>query len=162
VPERFKPLPGGLDAEGELVGKVPPFWCPVKWTGQAGGWLRGAVLPGEGGLVHFTDRALGRWLVAGRLGGLTVDPGEGATHGENLCDAFFEPGARSGPTTVPGSVPPEGVSLGTEDPAAAIRHELHLGVPETSLTTTSPTLKLDSAAEVLVGGRRRPSSSASD
>ena len=151
VPERFKPVPGALAGEGELVGRVPPFTCPVAFPGFGAGYLRGPLLPGEQGTVHFSDRALGRWLVAGRLGGLVVDPGEGATHGENLCDAFFMPGARSGPQQKVGSIPAEGVTLGTEDPADPMQHLLHLGAPETSLTTTAPTLTLDGAAEVRVG-----------
>jgi hypothetical protein len=153
VPERFKPLPGSITTEGELVGAAPPFTCPVMFPGFGAGWLRGPLLPGEQGLVHFTDRALGRWLVSARLPGvdLPVDPGEGATHGENLCDAFFVPGARNGPQTKQGSIPAEGVTLGTEDPAAPLQHELHLGAPESHLTTGSPTLTLDSVFEVLIG-----------
>lgn len=153
--ERFKPGPvGSLDSEGELVGPVPPFYCPVHYFGGAEGFLRFAIKPGDQGTVHFTDRALGRWLVASRVPGSpvgTVDPGEGATHGENLCDAFFVPGARSGPNTKPGAVPPEGVTLGTEDPLAPAQHLLHLGAPKSSLTTTAPTLELDGLTEVLVG-----------
>lgn len=151
VPERFKPVPGALAGEGELVGRVPPFTCPVAFPGFGAGYLRGPLLTGEQGTVHFSDRALGRWLVAGRLGGLVVDPGEGATHGENLCDAFFMPGARSGPQQKVGSIPAEGVTLGTEDPVDLMQHLLHLGAPETSLTTTAPTLTLDGAVEVKVG-----------
>ena len=148
VPERFKPIAGALAGEGELVGRYVPFTCPIEFCGPDGGWLRGALLPGQPGCVSFTDRALGRWLVALAV---PVDPGEGATHGENLCDAFFRPGARNGARTPAGSVPAEGVTLGTADPADPLQHLLHLGAPETSLTTTAPTLTLDGAVEVKVG-----------
>ena len=148
VPERFKPVPGALDGEGELVGKMPPLTCPVEFYGPDGGWLRGPLLPGQTGVVAFTDRALGRWLVSPLV---PVDPGEGATHGENLCDAFFRPGARNGARTPVGSIPAEGVTLGTADPAEPLQHLLHLGAPESSLTTTAPTLTLDAELEVKVG-----------
>lgn len=147
VPEVFKPVPGALTGEGELVGTVPPFTCPVRFPGFAGMWMRRALPVGEQGTVEFSDRALGRWLVAGRLGGLPVDPGEGATHGENLCDAFFTPGARSGPKTIPGSVPLEGSALGSEDNLS----ELFFGELEAHLKTIAPKLVLDALTEVLVG-----------
>jgi hypothetical protein len=150
-PEEYVPLPGSLDGRGELVGPYPLLTCPVKWGGTGGMWgPREHLGAGEGGLVHFTDRSLRQWLVS-YDGTRPVDPGSSMTRGENLCDAFFEPGARSGPLTVLGAAsvpaPGEGAVLGPEDGSAGLAMSPTLA----SLTTTAPRLVLDGGLEVLVG-----------
>lgn len=145
--EIFKPVRGSTDGRGELVGDYPTFSVPVMYVGLAGLWGRGPLAKGEQGLLIFTDRALGRWLVAGRASDKTVDPGDGSIHGENLCDAFFLPGIRSGPKFSASSVPSEGHKLGPEDDSAF----LHFLAEEMQVVTTRAKLLLDAATEILVG-----------
>ena len=109
--EVYKARGGTLDGSGELVGDYPTFTCPVAYPGPAAMWVRAPLAVGEQGLVVFTDRDLGRWLVAG--GDTTVD-GYGHAHGENMSSAFFLPGVASGPRW-PDDVPEEGGKIGPQD-----------------------------------------------
>lgn len=144
--ETFKAVPGTLSGKGELVMEYPTFTVPVFYPGLADMWIRGKLEAGEQGLLIMSDRALGRWLVAGRADGNPVDPGDGATHGENLCDAFFLPGLRSGPL-FPVDVPSDGTKIGAQDGSA----NLYIKSAEMRLETTKTTLVLDAATEIQIG-----------
>jgi hypothetical protein len=114
--EEFKAREGTLDGSGELVGDYPAFTCPVHFPGPSTMWARGVIEVGEQGLVVWTDRDLGRWLVAG--GEKTVD-GWGHAHGENLSSAFFLPGVASGPQW-PADVPLSGGKVGPRDGSSGL------------------------------------------
>lgn len=112
--ETFNERKGSLTGEGELVGNYPTFVCPVHFPGPAAMWSRGVPAVGEQGLVLWTDRDLGRWLVAGRDGDTTVDAGYSWAHGANMSSSVWQPGLASGPLW-PVDVPEEGGKIGPQD-----------------------------------------------
>lgn len=144
--ETFNPRPGSLTGEGELVAKYPAFTCPVFFPGPSTMWPRGELPEGEQGLVVWTDRALGRWLVAAREGGATVDPGYSWTHGNNPSDSFFVPGLFSGPRW-PDDVPSEGGKIGPSSGLSGLAMT-DAGV----LLDSDEDIRILSAKEVLIEG----------
>lgn len=144
--EEFKEIPERLDGKGELVGPWPAFVCPVHYPGPATMWSRGAMTIGEQGLVIWTDRDLGRWLVAARDGGATVDPGYGYAHGGNLSASVFLPGLASGPQW-PADVPEEGGKIGPRDGSSG----LHMGSAGVTLDSDAA-ISIAAAAEVTIDG----------
>ena len=113
-------ITGELSKSAELSSNYPTFSCPVHFPGPSVMWSRGAIELGEQGWVFWTDRELGRWLVAARSGGVeTVDPKWSFSHGDNLSSAFFQPGAVNGPNW-PGSVPASGGKIGPRDDSCGV------------------------------------------
>lgn len=117
--ETFKEVAGSLSTEGELISNYPTITCPVFYPGPANMWIRGELLAGEQGLIIWTDRELGRWLVAARGSESTVDPKWSLSHGANLSSGFFLPGLVNGPTW-PVDVPGEGARIGPRDGSAGM------------------------------------------
>lgn len=117
--ETFNERKGSLTGEGELVGNYPTFVCPVHFPGPAAMWARGVPAVGEQGLVLWTDRDLGRWLVAGRDGDATVDAGYSLAHGQNMSSSVWQPGLASGPLW-PADVPAEGGKIGPQSGASGL------------------------------------------
>lgn len=135
------------------------FLVPVHFPGNWGGWSRGELLPGELGKLVFADRSLDTWQVDGGVGD-PVDPAFPDLHGYNLCDAFFEPGVRSGramSASVPGtSQVPEGASAwGLADGSAGLTVRHPTGDPTTqrdlALVTTGQLARVDAAGTVVAG-----------
>lgn len=89
--------------EGEEVPQPPIAigQVPVMWLGGSLGYVTTPLVPGDTGLVVFTDRALSMWL----LNGIPTDPINGRTHA--LGDAVFLPGLRPGTTPI---VPPTSIA----------------------------------------------------
>jgi hypothetical protein len=79
----------------------PPILIPQIPVYVPGGssisWLHLPIVPGDTGLVVFTDRCLSLWMLQGG----PLDPVNGRTH--NLADAVFFPGVRN--TTNPLPIP---------------------------------------------------------
>lgn len=154
--EPVEPGEGGLILR-ELAGGS--FIVPVHFPGTWGGWSRGEILKGELGKLVFADRSLDTWQVDGGVGD-PFDPYYEFFHGANLCDAWFEPGTRSGrsmsaaepgPSTVPAGASAWGLADGTA--TLEVRHPT--GDPTTqrniALKTTGPRLELDAAAKIVAG-----------
>lgn len=136
-----------------------PILVPVHFPGGWGGWSRGELLPGELGKLVFSDRSLDEWQIDGGVGDPIV-PAFGHLHGFNLCDAWFEPGARSGKSMsalAPGlSMIPTGSSAwGLADGTAGIEVRHPTGDPTTQrdlrVTTTGQRLQVDAATKILAG-----------
>jgi len=135
------------------------FLVPVHFPGNWGGWSRGELLPGAYAEVRFKLPARPDALrvpantLLFRADGLSV-----AT--VNLCDAFFEPGVRSGramSASVPGtSQVPEGASAwGLADGSAGLTVRHPTGDPTTqrdlALVTTGQLARVDAAGTVVAG-----------
>lgn len=147
----------GEYAEGSLI-------VPVHFPGGYGGWSRGALLPGEQGLLVFTDRSLDRWQIDGGVDD-PFDPVFGDMHGFNLHDAFFEPGIRSGrgmneAACGPSVIPDDGSMWGLADGTAGLKVRHPTGIPITQrnleLTTTGQEIKIDAASKIKAGATTVP------
>ena len=140
---------GELSQSAELKGDYPTFSCPVFYPGPATMWSRGAITVGEQGLVIWTDRDLGRWLVAARSGSVgAVDPKWSLSHGDNASAAFFLPGLVNGPN-FPDSVPAEGGKIGPRDDTSSILMDsagVTLAAEEDIAILAAKALSLDAAA----------------
>lgn len=77
--------------EGEEVPDPPLVLpqIPVAWPGGSLGYVTTPLLPGDTGLVVFSDRCMSLWL----LNGGPTDPVNGRTH--ELGDGVFVPGLRN-------------------------------------------------------------------
>jgi len=88
LPVLFTRVPGATDIEVPQ----PPITIPdvpVQWGGGSLGYVTTPLVPGDTGLVLFTDRCLAAW----RQTGVPSDPINGRTHA--LGDAVFLPGCRA-------------------------------------------------------------------
>lgn len=118
--ETATPIAGELSESAELSSNYPTFSCPVLFPGPASMWARGAIELGEQGLVIWSDRELGQWLVSARNGSVTtVDPKWSLSHGDNLSSGYFLPGAINGPNW-PASVPSSGGKIGPRDDTCGV------------------------------------------
>lgn len=151
--ETFRKLSERLDNRGELTGPYPPLTLPVVYSGGSQGRLRGPLVAGDQGMVKWTDRAMGRVLVAS-LAGKPLDPGDDWVHGENLNDAVFEPGFTSGARLVFShddavAYPEDRWIIGPDD----LSFELSWTVADhlVRIVTSGETVTIDAALEVLLG-----------
>ena len=146
---------------GELIGEYAEgsIPVPVHFPGGWGGWSRGPLLPGEWGKLVFTDRSIDGWQIDGGVGD-PLDPVFPHTHGFNLCDAFFEPGVRSGAAmaaTTPGPsvVPADAHAWGLADGSAGLEIRHPTGNPTTQrdvkLSTTGQLVRIDAVGKVVAG-----------
>lgn len=135
------------------------FMVPVHFPGGWGAWSRGELMPGELGKLVFADRSLDTWQIDGGVGD-PIDPVFPHAHGFNLCDAYFEPGVRSGramSAAAPGpSVVPTGASAwGLADGTAGLEVRHPTGDPTTqrdlALRTTGQLARIDAASQVVAG-----------
>lgn len=156
--DRVLPAENGESLLAKEYGDAP-ILVPVHFPGSWGGWSRGALLPGELGKLVFADRSLDEWQIDGGVGD-TIVPAFGHLHGFNLCDAWFEPGVRSGrsmsaPTPGVSNVPSNASAWGLADGTAGIEVRHPSGDPATQrdlrVATTGQQLQLDAALKVLAG-----------
>ncbi len=78
--------------EGEIEVPLPPVLLPptpVYWMGGSLGYFSTPLIPGDTGMVIFSDRCLSLWLQKG----LPTDPVNGRAH--DLGDGVFYPGVRT-------------------------------------------------------------------
>lgn len=136
-----------------------PILVPVHFPGGWGGWSRGELLPGELGKLVFSDRSLDEWQIDGGVGDPIV-PAFGHLHGFNLCDAWFEPGVRSGKSMSalapgPSTIPAGSSAWGLADGTAGIEVRHPTGDPTTQrdlrVATTGQQLQVDAATKILAG-----------
>lgn len=159
--DRYVP-PDAPGRQGDILreyGGGEPILVPVHFPGGWGGWSRGELLPGELGKLVFADRSLDAWQVEGGAGD-PIDPYFDHLHGFNLCDAWFEPGVRSGRAMSanapgPSDVPAGASAWGLADGSAGLTVRHPTGDPTTqrdlALTTTGQLARVDAAASVVAG-----------
>ena len=125
--------------EGEEIPQPPIAipGVPIEWMGTARGGVTVGLLPGDTGVVLFTDRCLQTWHQAA-IPGAPVDPISGRTHA--LGDAVFRPGLRQ-LTAPPRAVPVDPVATVVEGPTVKLgAGATEFGMLGTSLAATSATL----------------------
>lgn len=112
---------------------IPLPGIPVIWPGTSSAYVTTPLLPGDTGLVVFSDRCISEWL---RLGAPT-DPINGRTHA--LGDGMFFPGLR--PKTDPITLPTDLTATVVEGPLVSLgRNAVEFGLLGTTLAATAATL----------------------
>jgi hypothetical protein len=114
---------------------IPLFDVPVMLLGGSMGHVTVPIVPGDTGLVIFTDRCLDQW----KLKGTPIEPGNPRTH--DAADAVFIHGLRHNangvkPTTDPSATVVEGplVKLGKNAVQPAVRGADLLETLQTAIT----------------------------
>lgn len=113
---------------------------PVHYPGMAGIYMRGPIDPGETGWIKFAQRSIDVWINKGG----PIDPVDPRIL--DINDAIFEPGLRHGVNAQ--DVSPGHYVLGAED--GSWKLEVDKAAKNITLTTSGPSIRIESAAEVTV------------